>query len=78
MIESPSVIVLLFTVHNGMPDPKKDILRLLMVFLSPCREIILVSRLGLDHFLPNHTQFTIHQSSYHRRSLVLDSDSVLK
>ena len=74
MIESPSVFVLLFAVHNGMPDPKKDILRL----LSPCRETILVSRLGLDHFLPNHTQSTIHQSSYHGRSLVLDSDSVLK
>ena len=74
MTESPSVSLLLFTVHNGMPDPKNDIRGFLMVFLSPCRETILVSRLGLEHFLPNHTHSTIHQSSYHRRSLVLDSE----
>jgi hypothetical protein len=49
-----------------------------MIFFSPCRETIFVSRLGLHHFLPDLSLSTIHLSSYHRRSLVLDFDIVLK
>ena len=66
--EGPVLFISLFTVHNGMPNPKKDILRFVVVFLNPCRQNILVSRLGLDNFVPNLLQFTIYQSFYQRRS----------